>query len=132
MPPSSPPTSPPPSKASLKAWWRQFTFVQKIRKEQPPPHVNPSVAKSQSLLPDVPVHRPVSTLTSVSPSASAIPVSSGSTVFGKPLRESLRYASVHISTSNTRGELYVWGYIPVVVAKWFVDVASSSLSYLGL
>ncbi|KAJ7707422.1 Rho GTPase activation protein [Mycena rosella] len=39
------------------------------------------------------------------------------TVFGKPLKESLRYASVQISTANANGELYVWGYIPVVVAK---------------
>ncbi|EIW83845.1 Rho GTPase activation protein, partial [Coniophora puteana RWD-64-598 SS2] len=38
-------------------------------------------------------------------------------VFGKPLRESLRYASVQISTANANGSLYVWGYIPVVVAK---------------
>ncbi|TFK46072.1 RhoGAP-domain-containing protein [Heliocybe sulcata] len=40
-----------------------------------------------------------------------------SRVFGKPLRESLKYASVQISTANANGELYVWGYIPVVVAK---------------
>jgi hypothetical protein len=39
------------------------------------------------------------------------------TVFGKPLRESLKYASVQISTANANGDLYVWGYIPVVVAK---------------
>ncbi|CAE7066469.1 unnamed protein product [Rhizoctonia solani] len=39
------------------------------------------------------------------------------TVFGIPLRASLRYASVQISTANPQGELYVWGYIPVVVAK---------------
>ncbi|KAG8741389.1 hypothetical protein FRC10_002909 [Ceratobasidium sp. 414] len=38
-------------------------------------------------------------------------------VFGIPLRESLRYASVQISTADPNGELYVWGYIPVVVAK---------------
>ncbi|TRM64419.1 Rho GTPase activation protein [Schizophyllum amplum] len=38
-------------------------------------------------------------------------------VFGKPLRESLRYASVQISTANANGDLYVWGSIPVVVAK---------------
>uniref|UniRef100_A0A8H8CLS0 pyranose dehydrogenase (acceptor) n=1 Tax=Psilocybe cubensis TaxID=181762 RepID=A0A8H8CLS0_PSICU len=38
-------------------------------------------------------------------------------VFGKPLKESLRYASVQISTANANGDLYVWGYIPVVVAK---------------
>ncbi|KIY51721.1 Rho GTPase activation protein, partial [Fistulina hepatica ATCC 64428] len=38
-------------------------------------------------------------------------------VFGKPLRESVKYASTQISTANANGELYVWGYIPVVVAK---------------
>jgi hypothetical protein len=42
------------------------------------------------------------------------------TVFGKTLKESLKYASVQISTANANGELYVWGYIPVVVAKWCV------------
>lgn len=36
------------------------------------------------------------------------------------LKESLKYASVQISTANANGELYVWGYIPVVVAKWYV------------
>ncbi|KAJ7797087.1 Rho GTPase activation protein, partial [Mycena olivaceomarginata] len=38
-------------------------------------------------------------------------------VFGTPLKESLKYASLQISTSNTSGELYVWGYIPIVVAQ---------------
>ncbi|KAI0027876.1 Rho GTPase activation protein, partial [Vararia minispora EC-137] len=38
-------------------------------------------------------------------------------VFGKPLKESLKYASVQISTAGANGELFVWGYIPVVVAK---------------
>ncbi|KAG9050182.1 hypothetical protein FS837_007080 [Tulasnella sp. UAMH 9824] len=85
-PPLSTEPPPAPTKASLKAWWRHFTFIQKLKKEPP----------------------------SVAPAAK---ISSGSTVFGKPLRESLRYASVHISTSNAQGELYVWGYIPVVVAK---------------
>ncbi|KAL0573288.1 hypothetical protein V5O48_008671 [Marasmius crinis-equi] len=39
------------------------------------------------------------------------------TVFGKPLKEILPYASVQISTANANGEMYVWGYVPVVVAK---------------
>lgn len=43
-----------------------------------------------------------------------------SRVFGAPLKESLRYASVQISTANKDGAMYVWGYIPVVVAKWCV------------
>ncbi|KAI6155226.1 Rho GTPase activation protein [Pisolithus tinctorius] len=38
-------------------------------------------------------------------------------VFGRPLKESLKRASVQISTANADGDLYVWGYIPVVVAK---------------
>ena len=46
-----------------------------------------------------------------------IPVTTQNGVFGKPLKESLKYASVQISTANANGELYVWGYIPVVVAK---------------
>lgn len=47
-------------------------------------------------------------------------------MFGKPLKESLKYASVQISTANSNGELYVWGYIPVVVAKWSVVFLSFS------
>ncbi|KAG7451300.1 Rho GTPase activation protein [Guyanagaster necrorhizus] len=75
--------SPPyaPTKANLKAWWNQFNFVQKVKKEVD--------SKEDSEHP----------------------------VFGKPLKESLRYASVQISTANANGELFVWGYIPVVVAK---------------
>ncbi|KIL67540.1 hypothetical protein M378DRAFT_9318 [Amanita muscaria Koide BX008] len=70
----------PPTKASLRAWWSQFTSNQKPRKDgdgQNDEHP----------------------------------------VFGKPLSECLRYASVQISTSDSNGRLYVWGYIPVVVAK---------------
>ena len=49
-----------------------------------------------------------------------------SVVFGKPLKESLKYASVQISTANGNGELYVWGYIPVVVAKSCVPFTLTS------
>ena len=52
------------------------------------------------------------------------------TVFGKPLGESLRYASVQISTANAIGELCVWGYIPVVVAKWYVGLYTAPTRYL--
>lgn len=45
-----------------------------------------------------------------------------SDVFGKPLKESLKHASVQISTANSNGELYIWGYIPVVVAKWYASL----------
>ena len=48
-------------------------------------------------------------------------------MFGAPLHESLKYASVQISTANTSGELYVWGDIPVVVAKWCVLISAQRL-----
>lgn len=38
-------------------------------------------------------------------------------VFGKPLRKSLKYASVAISMAGDDGKQYVWGYVPVIVAK---------------
>lgn len=41
-------------------------------------------------------------------------------VFGRPLKESLKFANVQVSTADTSGQLYVWGHIPVVVAKWYV------------
>ncbi|KIK10036.1 hypothetical protein K443DRAFT_80815 [Laccaria amethystina LaAM-08-1] len=77
----------PPTKANLKAWWNHFTFAQKAKRE--------GDALSAYRSPDNAPHP----------------------VFGKPLKESLSHASVQISTANSNGELYVWGYIPVVVAK---------------
>ncbi|KAF8589448.1 Rho GTPase activation protein, partial [Ramaria rubella] len=76
---------PPPTRASLRAWWKQFTTSQKFKRDFP--------EREQGVLPEM------------------------SRVFGAPLRESLQYASVQISTANANGELYVWGYVPVVVAK---------------
>ncbi|CAO1632224.1 unnamed protein product [Parajaminaea phylloscopi] len=38
-------------------------------------------------------------------------------VFAVPLRKSLKYASVAISMADEEGKQYVWGYVPVIVAK---------------
>ncbi|KAI9000460.1 Rho GTPase activation protein [Trametes punicea] len=76
-----------PTKASLKTWWNHFTFAQRVKKE----------AEDKK--------------------GAACGAEGENHVFGKPLKESLKYASVQISTANANGELYVWGYIPVVVAK---------------
>jgi hypothetical protein len=100
--------SPPPTKASLKAWWKQFTFVQKVKK-------GPEVQKGASL--SISAFFPAfSYANNHRTSADEHDVHP---VFGVPLRESLRYARVQISTADTNGELYVWGYIPIVVAKWY-------------
>lgn len=41
-------------------------------------------------------------------------------VFGSPLRKSLEYANIQICSSGSNGELCLWGYIPAVVARWYV------------
>ena len=38
-------------------------------------------------------------------------------IFGVPLHVSIRYANVAISLTNESGESYIYGYVPIVVAK---------------
>jgi hypothetical protein len=38
-------------------------------------------------------------------------------IFGIPLHTSIRYANVAISLFNDEGQSYIYGYVPIVVAK---------------
>ena len=38
-------------------------------------------------------------------------------IFGVPLQHSIRYANVAISLFNDEGQSYIYGYVPIVVAK---------------
>ena len=38
-------------------------------------------------------------------------------IFGVPLHQSIRYANVAISLFNDEGQSYIYGYVPIVVAK---------------
>lgn len=38
-------------------------------------------------------------------------------IFGVPLHESIIYANVAISLTNDVGESFIYGYVPIVVAK---------------
>lgn len=38
-------------------------------------------------------------------------------IFGVALHESIRYANVPISLLNDKGESYIYGYVPIIVAK---------------
>ena len=99
--------------ANLRAWWNNFTS-QKARKDPDLRGGEPFVSRPPGL---------PHPLTACDPTDEE-----AHTVFGKPLKESLEYASVQISTANSSGELYVWGSIPVVVAKWCVSVPLSQRS----
>ena len=93
------------AKAGLRTWWQQFTTAQKMRPAPQHTHSYPHPQHPRSQ----------------APGQEYVPPPAGS-VFGRPLKESLKYANVQISTADANGKLYVWGYIPVVVAKWCVDV----------
>ena len=38
-------------------------------------------------------------------------------IFGVPLQTSVRYANVAISLTDHNGQSYIYGYVPIVVAK---------------
>lgn len=47
--------------------------------------------------------------------SSPVPLNPG--IFGVPLSESILYANVAISLTNEQGESFIYGYVPIVVAK---------------
>ena len=106
------------AKAGLRTWWQQITTTtQRPRTSAGAPtataaaHLNPHSLPQQ-------YHRQGPEYVQAPPGV----------VFGRPLKDSLKYASVQVSTADASGKLYVWGYIPVVVAKWYVVPPPSSLS----
>lgn len=38
-------------------------------------------------------------------------------IFGVPLQDSINYANVAISLTDENGQSYVYGYVPIVIAK---------------
>ena len=46
-----------------------------------------------------------------------VAVEKPSGIFGVPLKESIPYANVAISLIDAEGHSYVYGYVPIVVAK---------------
>ncbi|KZP00384.1 Rho GTPase activation protein [Calocera viscosa TUFC12733] len=103
-------SAPPPTRAGLKAWWKQFTLLQRVKRE--------AQAAKQGVFSCLPMHCVILSTSAAGTDPNAPPTqATAGKVFGVPLRESLKYASVQISTADQNGELYVWGYVPVVVAK---------------
>ena len=94
-PPSAVPAASPPSKRELASWWKKFRKTTETKDE-----------KGTQI--DT-VRRSEPTLTCSTVEAPGI--------FGIPLAESIRYANVAISLTNEQGESFIYGYVPIVVAK---------------
>ncbi|PNS16596.1 hypothetical protein CAC42_96 [Sphaceloma murrayae] len=53
-------------------------------------------------------------------------------IFGVPLHHSIRYANVAISLFNDNGESYIYGYVPIVVAKCGVFLKEKATETEGI
>lgn len=58
---------------------------------------------------------------------SEIPESQPTGIFGVPLRQSIAYANVAISLVDAQGQSYIYGYVPIVVAKCGVYLKEKGL-----
>ncbi|KIX05103.1 uncharacterized protein Z518_05975 [Rhinocladiella mackenziei CBS 650.93] len=56
----------------------------------------------------------------------------GPGIFGVPLAESIRYANVAISLQNENGESFIYGYVPIVVAKCGVFLKEKATDVEGI
>lgn len=52
-------------------------------------------------------------------------------IFGVPLRQSITYANVAISLIDEDGKSYIYGYVPIVVAKCGVFLKEKGTSHLA-
>ena len=85
---------------ALKTWWNGFK--KRTKRDQ-----NQRESKVDEMA--VYIYR---VLTSVAPVAETPPG-----IFGVPLQDSIKYANVAISLTNEHGESFIYGYVPIVVAK---------------
>ncbi|KAF2484037.1 Rho GTPase activation protein, partial [Neohortaea acidophila] len=53
-------------------------------------------------------------------------------IFGVPLQDSIRYANVAISLINDEGHSYIYGYVPIVVAKCGVFLKEKATETEGI
>jgi len=85
---------------ALKAWW--MGFKRKGKKDPAPGLLSCVVAI---------------TLESLLTLVVAPIVEAPSRIFGVDLQTSIKYANVAISLTNEHGESFIYGYVPIVVAK---------------
>jgi len=90
----------PPSKEQLRSWWKGFGKRRDKSEEQ------------GQFICHIPHPRRVVNHTTDMGTAPA-----GQGIFGVPLSQSILYANVAISLTNDQGESFIYGYVPIVVAK---------------
>lgn len=85
------------ARPDLKSWWKGFKDRTKTKEDKRGEHG----AYGQ--------HQP--------PNQAGADPTDGQGIFGVPLATSVRYANVAISLNDANGQSYIYGYVPIVVAK---------------
>ncbi|KDE09844.1 hypothetical protein MVLG_00242 [Microbotryum lychnidis-dioicae p1A1 Lamole] len=135
---------PPPTKASLLRWWKAFTAKTSSSSNNTNLHRSSSSASSAAN------HKLTRARASTAPGAvsgNPTPVtrpyqppgrglakgkSGEGRVFGVSPEQSLKYAAVAISTVSADGKPYVYGYVPIVVAKCGMMLKESATATEGI
>ncbi|RGP63096.1 hypothetical protein FLONG3_10037 [Fusarium longipes] len=114
----------PPSKRDLKSWWKGFKLPSKHQEPQgmvspflllPALHCQASVFEPN-------LHNAALILLETRPQG----------IFGVPLRQSITYANVAISLIDENGQSYIYGYVPIVVAKCGVFLKEKATHIEGI
>ncbi|SCZ95304.1 BZ3500_MvSof-1268-A1-R1_Chr11-2g03419 [Microbotryum saponariae] len=120
---------PPPTKASLLRWWKAFTAKTSSSSNNTNLHRSSSSSSSSanhkmtraraSTAPGAVSGNPTAVTRPYQPPGRGLAKgkSGEGRVFGVSPEQSLKYAAVAISTVSADGKPYVYGYVPIVVAK---------------
>ncbi|PWW78306.1 RhoGAP-domain-containing protein [Tuber magnatum] len=102
----------PPAKASLASWWEKF-------KKRPAPKEEGKGENRANYL-------------RVLELALILLVNHPATIFSVPLHRSIKYANVAISLTDVNGEQFIYGYVPIVVAKCGVFLKERATDVEGI
>ncbi|KAJ5339915.1 GPI biosynthesis protein Pig-F [Penicillium brevicompactum] len=134
---SDPVTSSPPSRRDLASWWKQFkrsTRKDELKGAFSDTEINPEQKSTEQMAPELsdllyPVAR--KNVTSFAWSL-GFWIAPPRGIFGVPLNVSIKYANVAISLTNDHGESFIYGYVPIVVAKCGVFLKEKATDVEGI
>ncbi|KFA47345.1 hypothetical protein S40293_06057 [Stachybotrys chartarum IBT 40293] len=137
----------PPNRRDLKSWWKGFKLPSKQHQEpQGTAPLSPPTLFGQGS-PQGVMRYVVLTADAPFPALSQLASSAILTarwltwnlleerhqgIFGVPLRQSIQYANVAISLIDEHGQSYIYGYVPIVVAKCGVFLKEKATEVEGI
>ncbi|KAI9792666.1 MAG: hypothetical protein M1816_001765 [Peltula sp. TS41687] len=117
------------TKRELTSWWKRFNM--KMRRDD---DKGPAAANTANT-----ANTPINTTTTEVADAQGQRQSDASLqgrqspgIFGVPLQDSIKYANVAISLSDGEGNSFVYGYVPIVVAKCGVFLKETATETEGI